>query len=155
MFRMCPLHSTVVARATALAYEGTLMAARGNAEVTRYLRAKIPEWYGIDTSLEVGQRPAAGLISVREAAKVIGVTATTLGDLLREKQTAGQLIEDLIAEKRFRGDVTKLRQEARKWCADHPDGAPTSTQSRMLSAVEDAITSSPKTTSRKRTRAGR
>lgn len=113
------------------------MPAQIGSDVVRYLQAMIPVWFHIDTTLRPGQRiPAAGKISRRAAAEVIGTSTTELNDLLVRRMSAGQKIENRIAELRFGGKVDRLRAAAKKWAIENPEGAVDAAARRGLSGRE-------------------
>lgn len=85
-----------------------------------FLQHHLPIWFDIDTEVPRGGRPQDGKISIREAAKKIGVSYPQLQKLFRLQKGVGPDFEQKVADLRFGGDVTALRKAAEHWAATKP-----------------------------------
>lgn len=61
------------------------------------------------------------MLSIRGAAKELGVAYPSLSSLLKEATGAGLEFEERIAELRYRNDITAMRADARAWAELHPE----------------------------------
>lgn len=75
----------------------------------------------IDVAVPRGGRPAPGMISMREAAELLGMNSTSVRDLVKDGSGVGRDFEAAVAKKFFDGSTDKLYSAASAWAAANPE----------------------------------